>query len=394
MSVCSSFPVHKVAISSARQPAADAQALTAAVSSLGVPVACYVPDSDVPAVAFLKDPNQLASAVYNAFYQHYPLKLNPNVIWLTIVQGFGKYVNKNAEALRDKFVSHQGKAQITVARPDFVYGSPSNDWPSVFPQFADGIEKQTNPGIRELLESRFSNSTATDLVCSHIGLMDVCQQYFDYDMACGCGIPRIDLLGTVDDWRLLRRKAEGLKQFEPKSPTRESGVLSVWLAALLPALDQFVSAAEGHPDVAFWGSVCNLCGLSGMIGDPVTGWITVLFPYVGNAELWRRCFEKAKTVGTEAALANAVCARDACPWLDKVPAVITGGCQLNDFPLGLSRAPVRMKWLDVGKEQDLLFYGGIFAVHQHPDGALEPRTGWAVVEPRPGWAVVEPRELW
>jgi hypothetical protein len=38
-----------------------------------------------------------------------------------------------------------------------------------------------------------------------------------------------------------------------------------------------------------------------------------------------------------------------------------------------------VKWADVGKEQDLKFYGGIFALYQHPDGALEPRTGWIVV---------------
>jgi hypothetical protein len=55
---------------------------------------------------------------------------------------------------------------------------------------------------------------------------------------------------------------------------------------------------------------------------------------------------------------------------------------LEDFPSGVSKAPVSVTWLDVGKSQDLLFYGGIVALHQHPDGALEARTGWAVVEVR------------
>jgi hypothetical protein len=53
---------------------------------------------------------------------------------------------------------------------------------------------------------------------------------------------------------------------------------------------------------------------------------------------------------------------------------------LETCPPGFSSAPVTMTWADVGKTQDLTFYGAIFALHQHPDGTFEPRTGWAVVD--------------
>lgn len=107
-------------------------------------------------------------------------------------------------------------------------------------------------------------------------------------------------------------KAEGLREFQPDGECdKEVGHLSVWLDTLLPALDHFVAAAEGNPDLAFWGSVCNLSGLSGMIGSPVTGWIGVLFPYLKSGEvlgrnwrlnLWRECFEVAKSYGVQKAL--------------------------------------------------------------------------------------------
>jgi hypothetical protein len=82
----------------------------------------------------------------------------------------------------------------------------------------------------------------------------------------------------------------------------ESGRLTVWLDALLPALDHFVTAAEGHPDIAFWGSICNLCGVSGGVESPMTGWISVFFPYIIPPshrpafclKRWVSCFEKAK----------------------------------------------------------------------------------------------------
>jgi hypothetical protein len=68
-----------------------------------------------------------------------------------------------------------------------------------------------------------------------------------------------------------------------------------------------------------------------------------------------------------------------------------GGVNLDSFPTGLASAPVHITWVDVGKEQDVRFYGGLFALHQHPDGAIEVRTGWAVAEPKP---VEKPKRRW
>jgi hypothetical protein len=136
--------------------------LSAAVTTLGAPIAIHQPDSDVPIVDFFNEHNLFVSAVYTAFYRHFPLKLNPNIVWLTIVQGFALYVNQNARAVRGSFVSHQGKEAISFSRPDFRYGSPTNDWTSVFPEIARAIEAKTKGGIRELLESNFSNTIATD----------------------------------------------------------------------------------------------------------------------------------------------------------------------------------------------------------------------------------------
>jgi hypothetical protein len=159
-------------------------------------------------------------------------------------------------------------------------------------------------------------------------------------------------LKAVEDWRLVRLKAEGLRQFQPAGECDEDvGHLSVWLEALLPALDHFVSAAEGNPDLAFWGSVCNLSGLSGMIGSPVTGWIGVLFPYLKNGEtlaknrglnLWSKCFEVAKSYGVEKALKLAMGAPKLEFGVGREPG-LNFGIRLETFPAGLSKAPVSVE---------------------------------------------------
>ena len=52
--------------------------------------------------------NGFISAVTNAFAHHYPLSLGPQHIWLCILQATAKHVELNAEAVRSKWVTHQG----------------------------------------------------------------------------------------------------------------------------------------------------------------------------------------------------------------------------------------------------------------------------------------------
>ena len=62
----------------------------------------------------------------------------------------------------------------------------------------------------------------------------------------------------------MRAKAGQLKEYD----------LDWWLEGLLPALDEFVQAAHGRPNLDFWRSLCNAYGASG-IRRPMTGWVQV-----------------------------------------------------------------------------------------------------------------------
>jgi hypothetical protein len=42
---------------------------------------------------------------------------------------------------------------------------------------------------------------------------------------------------------------------------------------------------------------------------------------------------------------------------------------------GMLNAPISIKWAHVRKKQNLLFYHGIFAIHQHFDGAVKVKMG-------------------
>jgi hypothetical protein len=337
----------------------------------GVEACSKIVDEDNwPCVSLFDKANLFAEAVHIAFYKHYPLVISPDVVWITIAQGVAQHVAQNQEKLRNKFVNFEGTQTLVVARPEFVKGSNDNDWEGVFPDFASQIEEFLKDETKGLFQSEFSTTTPTDKMVSQIVLMDIVKKYFKYDMMCGCGIPWIELTGTVQDWELIKQKVQRLKDLEMD--------LDFWVDQLLPVLDHFIEASKGNHDVDFWKSVCNFHGLSGSMEEPITGWIQVFFPYDRNGrknwmEHWKLAYDAMKEFGFEKLTG------ERGRWGDEME---NGeGLKLDEIPSGLSKAPVNYVDVPSRKTYPMEFYGGLVSLHQDPDSkALKVKTGWAVVE--------------
>jgi len=343
-------------------------------------------------VAVFTKQNLFAKAVHAAFFDHHPLVLSPDIIWLTIAQGLANHVDQNAEALRDQFVSHEGKKELVIERPEFVKGSPLNDWVGVFPEFSALIAANSVQGTVELIQNDFSTTGIVERVVSHITLMDAVQHCFTYTMCCGCGFPSITLTGTPADWEKIRAKAAALSKYD----------LDWWLAGLLPALDQFVVAAHGRPDLDFWRSLCMInTGTSFPVYEPLTGWVQVFFPYLidPRADRYRGDFDEAedgqakKQLVRNTKIANYVESyqkkvnvgnfgqerRDKRPF--QPPPEGTGqGVKLELFPPAMSSAPFTYKDQMTGRSHKMAFFGGVTCLVQHSNGAIEPKMGWAVMD--------------
>jgi len=290
-------------------------------------------------------------------------------------------------------VRHEGKKELAIGRPEFVKGSPDNDWEGVFPEFSALIKENSVEGTTELIENSFSTTGTVERVASHITLMDAMQHYFSYTLCCGCGFPSITLTGTPADWERIREKARRLRAYD----------LDWWLEALLPALDEFVAAASGKPNLDFWRSLCMInTGTSFPHLEPLTGWVQVFFPYLirpGLDEGFRGKFDEARGAPTKTLVRNPNLAgylesyksrvnvtnfdasrKLAGPWGQEPPEGVASGVNLELFPPGLSRAPFIYKNLATGKDHKMAFYGGITCLVQQASGAIEPKMGWAVLD--------------
>lgn len=281
-------------------------------------------------------------AVHYAFAEHYPLSLSPDHVWLVLCQGFANHIHQHSEGLREKVVAHEGKVTIEVRDDTLVKGSLYNDWQGVIAQVVD----QMRPHLGDLTDTvtaEFSTTTPVEQMAFNITLMHAMQEYFDVFATSLCGIPRITLEGTVEDWRALLRRFEAFRHYD----------LSDWVARVVPLLEQFIQAAEGNVDRAFWNNLYKVNNESG--GPYINGWITDLFPYLSSYG----------TITRNNHL------------MDDGP---FSGVTIRAFPPELFTAPFTWKYME--QRLSMTLVGGFVGVTQDTETlALRPAIGWGVMGP-------------
>ena len=105
--------------------------------------------------------------MYEAYAEHRPFVLSPDMIWLLISQGFARHVQANPEKLRKYFVDFSGKLSLTVATGSDLL-KDSEQWEGLFPQFTAQIAGHTGEELINTLTADFSTTTTVEKVASEI----------------------------------------------------------------------------------------------------------------------------------------------------------------------------------------------------------------------------------
>ena len=284
-----------------------------------------------------------------AYANHYSLILSPDIIWTVISQGFSQYVNQDPEALRDRIVSHEGKMTLAVETKEDLY-SPNVKWDEILDGFDKQITENTKGNIADMMRADFSTTGKTERIASQITLMSSVKAYFDFEvLTFSCGIPSITIEGTPEDWKKVIEKTENLRKYD----------LGWWVDDLTPILNEFVLAAEGKANRAFWQNIVMKLrpdefrgggGCSPDIPTEVDGWFLKLIPFDKNGRT-----PKKVAYNTEDMLPNVASA----PFTYKV---------LDDLGNTISSTPMDMIAGLVGVDVD------------YQANTMRPRIGWMVCE--------------
>ncbi|WP_243347710.1 DUF4419 domain-containing protein [Parabacteroides sp. FAFU027] len=286
------------------------------------------------------DYHSFFQGMYQAYSDHRPFVLSPDMIWLLISQGFAQHVNINSEKLRHYFVSYNGKTTLIVRNDSINLNDPNSPWEKVFPEFTNQIDAAIGSDLSKTLTADFSTTNITSRMASQITMMEAMKSYFEYvELSFRCGIPRITLEGKSEDWRRLYTKANQLRKYE----------LGWWIDELEPLLQEFIKASEGNVPQAFWQSMFKY-HTPKRCGDPtiIDGWIVKFFPY--DKEGKRNNLKELK--GTD------------------------------NLPKEIVKVDLKYQGVDGGKvveEVPLELWAGFIGLRQDKDDfTLKPEIGWMI----------------
>ena len=282
-----------------------------------------------------------------AFADHRPITLSPDVIWMLISLAFSHDVNANPQKFRDKLVDFDGKIDLVV-QTEYPLYHPDFDWTATIDGFARQIDANTKNNVAKLITADFSTTGTVERMASEIVLMETTKSFFEFIVVyVACGIPSVTLTGTVEDWQSILDKTARLRQLGAGK----------WASDLKPILEQFVEAAKGNPDQAFWQDIVmkntpeNLRGggCSMKKAAKVDGWFLKFMPYD----------------------------KDGKPTPSKVP------YDYRDFPSQMASAPVKYVEIDpeTGKTLgtiNLELTGGIAGYMADDNDCVSFQIGWAV----------------
>ncbi|WP_196949551.1 DUF4419 domain-containing protein [Kitasatospora sp. SUK 42] len=289
----------------------------------------------------------LLRAAHAAFAEHLPLSLSPDVLWYAVVHEVAVHVRMYPPRYRALFCAADRSSMITV-RDDSLAGADP-DWTRSVHLVREPLAAALGAEVVDLFRPAFSTTTPEDASAALVALMDVVSPYYDFRWETRCGIPRIRLEGTAEDWALL---AAGVGEL-----ARRFDWLAPWFAELRPVVDEIAATAAGGPvNEVFWRSLFKWQSMSG--GPRVTGWLTAFFAHTQTPDgpRLRQAFGWREAASREYH-------RDAF--------------EVNDFPSHVSKVP--FVWEFLGTERPMLLVGGVLGIER--DGEfLRPRLGSAVLE--------------
>ena len=300
--------------------------------------------------------------LYQAYVNHCPIVLSPDIFWTLIIQGFTRYVLANSESLRDKFVDFQGKKELEVFNIGYecLEIIPEWLWKKDILDYVNKISDYVGEDLVNLLKPDFSTTTPIISEVGQINIMSCMQNYFEYILYYGgCGYPKITLEGTIEDYLKLKEKTLKLKKYD----------LDFWIDEIIPILDKIIDTKKGNIDREFWKKMYyNVEGSIDSSGttqkvQKIKGWLLKFVPFDKKNQK-RSCLDELSF---------------------KDP--------FFDIPKDLLNAPLKTINIFTGEKRDLVIRAGFIGMEQNEKTyEMKPVFGWYISDYNRNYSMFKFRE--
>ena len=187
--------------------------------------------------------NKALLGYLNAYFDHCPIKVSPNIIWQLILNAFSSYVDEHSEYLRNRFVNFAGKKDLIFVRIG-TFKDIYKYEDGIIEEFCQKISENIGSEIVEILTPNFSTSTKDTIIAGKVSIMSTFKKYFNYRGGmCTCGIPYIILEGTLEDWEKILKKLEFLSKYDFKIDNMKKNI------------EEIIRTKKGNINYNFWRKI-------------------------------------------------------------------------------------------------------------------------------------------
>eukprot|EP01132_Coremiostelium_polycephalum_P011394 gene11394-13954_t len=302
--------------------------------------------------------NSFILSGFLAYSGHHHLVLRPDDIWFAVINQFSLYLNANSSQLGPKILGegYDGKKKELEIESNkgSLFDGPYEEMTIAMTELISS--KIKDKSIRSWIIPDFTTTTFTDKIVNSIALMATMQSYFSYKYSFRCGLPKVTLLGTVDDWKDVKKRVEKLREFDAGD-----GLILEWLNMLHPVMDQLIETASGNinNDLKDWWNQIGNRVIGGSGPSYLSGWICVFAVFDKDGK-WINTKEKTsfhKKIISE--------------W---------GFVDLDKIPTGYLSVPLTISDDREGKSYKSEMYAGHMCVNVHPDKTtISPQLDWCIL---------------
>ena len=239
--------------------------------------------------------SSLIQGLVLAYKNHYPITITPDMIWILVLQGFSRFMEKYEDSVRDIFVNFEGKKELNVEIYNKTpYTATKEDWDGIMKEFVEKIGQHVGQETTDSLECNFSTTSQVAKVTSQVAIMSAMKQYFTYKATfIGCGISTVTLEGSMQDWEKIKSKLEFLS----------TKGLEWYTKHLIPIIDKILESKNyynyngqlNEELIEFWKGMVRVKGKGGLY-DPliINGWIVKFIPNLSKKtpEVYEEISEK------------------------------------------------------------------------------------------------------
>ena len=299
------------------------------------------------------DGHPILKGYYQSYVNHVPVTVNPDTLWMLIIQGFSRHIDQNAEKLRNKLVDFDGKKILIVdGDEETIEDINKEGWEKTFESFVEMIKVCAGEKMINLLTPTFTTTTPTIQASSQVAIMSCFKNYFKFiRFYGGCGFPYINLQGTLNDYEQLKNKVEQLKGFD----------IDDWINELIIVVDKIIETKKGNIDTDFWKNmIVNKETIeprgSGELTkvNNIDGWLLNFYPYFKLDDAFEKCEKLVKRTDFNKPLdVN----------------------RLNYLPEELIEVPMILLHKLTGQQTELYVKTGILGMIQDKNGLIKPEIG-------------------